>query len=100
MAKRGPAIGGLHSQGIVDDVVKGIGKLVGSAKIRKQVKKAYPIVKDTDATVVKQMRKEQLMKAKGYVKSGPKAQQSSRQKGALNKLKMETKPLPPKRKGK
>lgn len=98
MAKRGPAIGGLHSQGIADDIIKGIGKLVGSAKIRKQVKKAYPVVKNTDAKVVKQLRKEQLMKAKGYVKSAPKAQQSSRQRGALNKLKMETKPLPPKRK--
>ena len=98
MAAKKPAIGNLHSQGIVDDVVKGIGKLVGNAKIRKQVKKAYPVLKNTDAKVVKQLRKEQLMRAKGYVKSAPKAQQPSRQRGALNKLKMETKPLPPKKK--
>lgn len=90
-----------HPGGLADDFIKAIS---GTLRIRKQVKKAYPMIKGTDRKVVKGMRKEQLNK----IKSAPPAprpptkkqmtpsmiaaQKQAKQKMYLEKLKGETKP--------
>ena len=65
MAKRGPAIGGLHSQGIVDDIIIPVAKKVFRATKKNALNKEVAVIAKRHNTLSKQRRAAYAQEAYG-----------------------------------